>query len=96
MTHRALIPLILALLLLSPLTGVAGIYKWYDESGQVNYTQSPPPKTATRSERSSGHLSVLKQNWSPGMKRHAQKFMNDAGVRRVWVNRDGRKVPGWY
>lgn len=96
MSHRALIPLLFALLLLSPPAGATGIYKWYDESGQVNYTQSPPPKTAIRSEKPGGYLSVLEQDWSPGMKRHAKKFMDDANVRRVWVNRDGKQVPGWY
>lgn len=96
MTHRTLFLFILILLLLSPPAGAAGIYKWYDESGQVNYTQSPPPKTAIRSERPGGYLSVLEQNWSPGMKRHARKFMNDAKVRRVWIDRNGQRVPGWY
>ncbi len=36
---------IAALVLLSlPLPTLAGMYKWYDEQGKVNYTQTPPPK----------------------------------------------------
>jgi hypothetical protein len=93
---HGLIALMFALFALSPLAGAGSIYKWYDKSGQVNYTQTPPPKTAIRIEKPAGNLSVLKQNWSPGMKRYAQKFMRDARVQRVWVNRNGNKVPGWY
>jgi hypothetical protein len=96
MHHRLFFTFIIGLFTLSPLVCAAGIYKWYDESGQVNYTQSPPPKTAMKVEKPDGHISVLEPNWSPGMKRHASKFMNDAKVKRVWVNRDGKKVPGWY
>ncbi|MET0027294.1 MAG: DUF4124 domain-containing protein [Candidatus Thiodiazotropha sp.] len=33
----------LAMLSLSP-PALAGMYKWYDEQGKVNYTQTPPPK----------------------------------------------------
>ena len=32
------------LLLVSPLSVQAGMYKWYDEEGKVHYSQSPPPK----------------------------------------------------
>lgn len=94
--RRHFISLIILLFVLPSIAGAASIYKWYDESGQVNYTQTPPPKTATRIERPDGHISVVETNWTPGMKRHASKFMSDARVRRVWVNRDGQKVPGWY
>ena len=93
---RLFFPLIFVLFVLLPQAAMSGIYKWYDESGQVNYTQSPPPKTAARVARPSGHISVVKPNWTPGMKRHAEKFMRDARVRRVWVNREGRRVQGWY
>jgi hypothetical protein len=95
-SKRRLIALIPALFVLSPLASAGSIYKWYDESGQVNYTQTPPPKTATRVERPGGHISVLEQTWSSEMQRHARKFMNDAGVKRVWVDRNRNKVPGWY
>jgi hypothetical protein len=38
---------IAALILLSlPLPVLAGMYKWYDDQGKVNYTQTPPPKGA--------------------------------------------------
>jgi hypothetical protein len=93
--HRSF-SLTFALFALSPLASAGSIYKWYDESGHVNYTQTPPPKTAVKVEKPGGNLSVLKQTWSPGMKRHAQKFMRDARVRRVWVDRNGNKVSGWY
>lgn len=93
--HRFISP-ILFLFAVSPLVEAPSIYKWYDESGQVNYTQSPPPKSAIRVEKPGGHISVLKPNWTPGMKRHASKFMSDAGVKRVWVNHDGKSVSGWY
>ncbi|MEJ2692545.1 MAG: DUF4124 domain-containing protein [Candidatus Thiodiazotropha sp.] len=96
MPKRRLIALTSAYFVLSPMVNAASIYKWYDESGQVNYTQTPPPKTAKRVETPGGDISVLKQEWSPGMKRHAQKFMSDAGVRRVWVDRNGNGVSGWY
>lgn len=39
----AAVLLSLALLLLSALPVQAEIYKWVDEKGQVNYTQTPPP-----------------------------------------------------
>lgn len=91
------ISLFMSALFSFPTLSYAGsIYKWYDESGQVNYTQTPPPKTATMVEKPEGHISVLKQDWSPGMKRNAQKFMNDARVRRVWTDQNGNRVGGWY
>lgn len=96
MLKRRLTALTLALFVLSPVVNAGRIYKWYDESGQVNYTQTPPPKTAKRVEKPGGEISVLKQEWSPRMKHHAQQFMNDAGVRRVWVDRNGNSVSGWY
>jgi hypothetical protein len=88
--------LILALFALSPLASAGKIYKWYDESGQVHYTQTAPPKTAIKVEKAAGHISVLKQNWSPGMKANARKFMSNAGVRRVWIDQNGKRVQGWY
>jgi hypothetical protein len=93
---HGLITLTFALFTLSPLAGAGSIYKWYDESGQVNYSQTRPPKTAVRVEKPTGNLSVVEQNWSPGMKRHARKFMNDARVRRVWIDQNGKRVQGWY
>ena len=33
-----------SLLLAYPVCSQARIYKWYDESGKVHYSQSPPPK----------------------------------------------------
>ncbi len=74
-----------ALFAISQLAGAASIYKWYDESGQVNYTQTPPPKTAIRVEKPGGHINVLEQNWSSDMERHTRKFMNDAKAKGVWV-----------
>ncbi|MEJ2454295.1 MAG: DUF4124 domain-containing protein [Candidatus Thiodiazotropha sp.] len=96
MSKRRLIALMLALFALSPLADSASIYKWYDESGQVNYTQTPPPKTAIRVEKPGGHISVLEQTWSSDMKNNARKFMSDAGVKRVWVDQKGNAVSGWY
>jgi hypothetical protein len=90
------IAFMLALFALPPLASAAKIYKWYDESGQVNYTQTRPPKTAIKVEKSAGNISVVEQNWSPGMKRYASEFMRDAGVQRVRVDQNGNKVPGWY
>jgi len=35
--------LLIILLLTAPLSLAGGIYKWIDENGQVQYTQTPPP-----------------------------------------------------
>ena len=35
--------LLIILLLSAPLSLAGGIYKWIDENGQVQYTQTPPP-----------------------------------------------------
>jgi len=96
MQKRSIIALTLVFFVLSPMVNAGSIYKWYDETGQVNYTQTPPPKTAKRVETPGGNISVLKREWSPGMKRHARKFMSDAGVERVWVDQDRNRVSGWY
>lgn len=82
MPNRISIALTLALFALSPLANAGSIYKWYDESGHVNYTQTPPPKTAMKVEKPGGNISVLKQTWSPAMRRHASEFMRDAKVEK--------------
>ncbi|RDH91108.1 MAG: hypothetical protein DIZ77_11620 [endosymbiont of Seepiophila jonesi] len=82
-------------MLFSSVTQADKIYKWYDDDGLIHYSQTLP-HNANQVEASSGRISVVEQSWSAGMKKQAKKFMGDAGVRRVWVDQNGKKVSGWY
>ncbi|WP_177421545.1 DUF4124 domain-containing protein [endosymbiont of Lamellibrachia barhami] len=85
----------LLLLLFSSVTQADKIYKWYDDDGLVHYSQTLP-HNANQVETPSGRISVVGQSRSAGMKKQARKFMDDARVRRVWVDQNGKNVPGWY
>jgi hypothetical protein len=75
----------------------AAVYRWYDNQGQLHLTQTPPPPGAKRaSARGKGTMSVYQAEWTNDMKREAKKFMNNARVRRVWVDQNGKRVQGWY
>jgi hypothetical protein len=76
-------------------TAVAGrMYKWRDADGKVHFTQTRPPSTAIPAEKmeTNGNQNSVESNWSAGMKSNARDFMNNAGVRRVWVDRKGNEV----
>jgi hypothetical protein len=88
-------------LVLFSLSGFASsetaIYRWYDNQGQLHLTQSPPPPGAkSAAVRGKGTMSVYKAEWSTGMKREANEFMQKAHVRRMWVDQNGKRVQGWY
>jgi hypothetical protein len=75
----------------------AAVYRWYDSQGQLHLTQSPPPPGAKKaSARGKGTMSVYQAEWTQGMKREANNFMNKARVRRVWIDQNGKRVQGWY
>jgi hypothetical protein len=75
----------------------AAVYRWYDNQGQLHLTQTPPPPGAKRAAaRGKGTMSVYQTEWTNGMKKEARVFMSKARVRRVWIDQDGNKVPGWY
>ncbi len=76
-------------------TATAGkMYKWRDESGNIHFTQKPPPTTATPMNEleSNGNQNTVESRWSNRMKNNARDFMNRAGVRRVWIDSKGNEV----
>ncbi|MEW8535622.1 MAG: DUF4124 domain-containing protein [Candidatus Thiodiazotropha endolucinida] len=57
------------LLLLSVLPAQAAMYKWYDEQGKLNYTQSPPPPGSRRATINSDSFSSVNMRKVPTIKR---------------------------
>ncbi|MEW8507303.1 MAG: DUF4124 domain-containing protein [Candidatus Thiodiazotropha sp.] len=45
------------------------MYKWYDEQGHVNYTQTPPPKGSTMAPISTDTFNTLEMRRVPTIKR---------------------------
>jgi hypothetical protein len=76
------------------------IYRWYDDKGHLHLTQSPPPPGARMANNEgAGKVSVTSRRWSDRMRSNANGFMNNAGVRRVFVDKKGNKVArpkNWY
>jgi hypothetical protein len=72
------------------------MYKWKDAEGNVHFTQKRPPADAVSSDEveTNENQNSVKSNWSGAMKNNARKFMNKAGVRRVWIDRNGNEVKG--
>jgi hypothetical protein len=59
---------IAALVLLSlPLPTLAGMYKWYDEQGKVNYSQTPPPKGSRMAPINTDTFNVVEMSPVPKM-----------------------------
>jgi hypothetical protein len=72
------------------------MYKWKDAEGNVHFTQKAPPADAVSSDEmeTKGNQNSVKSNWSGAMQRNARQFMDKAGVRRVWIDRNGKEVDG--
>ncbi len=83
-----------------PYAQAGAIYRWYDNEGRLHLTQSPPPPNALPAQSNTkGKMSVVAPKWSDNMKKNAQSFMSRAGVKRVWVDRNGNPAPkpkNWY
>ncbi len=52
-------------LLCLPLPALAGMYKWYDDQGKVNYTQTPPPKGARMAPINTDTFNTVKMSKVP-------------------------------
>lgn len=69
------------------------MYKWKDAEGNIHFTQKPPPEDAVTTDKmQTNSNNSLESRWSGQMKSNAQNFMNNAGVRRVWIDRNGNEV----
>jgi hypothetical protein len=66
--HDNLGLLISILLLLPALPVQAAMYKWYDEEGKLNYTQSPPPPGSRRATINTDSFSSVDMYKAPAVK----------------------------
>ncbi|MCG8024818.1 MAG: DUF4124 domain-containing protein [Candidatus Thiodiazotropha endolucinida] len=57
------------LLLLPASPAQAAMYKWYDEQGKLNYTQSPSPPGSRRATINSDSFSTVNMRKLPTIKR---------------------------
>jgi hypothetical protein len=65
---------IAALILLSlPLPVLAGMYKWYDDQGKVNYSQTPPPKGARMAPINTDTFNMVEMSDVPKLPRSNPK-----------------------
>ncbi|PUB91202.1 MAG: hypothetical protein DBP01_03655 [gamma proteobacterium symbiont of Ctena orbiculata] len=55
------------LLLLPAFSTQAAMYKWYDEQGKLNYTQSPPPPGSRRATINSDSFSTVNMHKVPSL-----------------------------
>ncbi|MEW8242099.1 MAG: DUF4124 domain-containing protein [Candidatus Thiodiazotropha sp.] len=60
--------LLLLLLLLTAGPAYSGMYKWYDEQGKLNYTQTPPPPGSRREPINSDTFSSVDMYKAPPVK----------------------------
>jgi hypothetical protein len=61
------------ILLCLPLPVLAGMYKWYDDQGKVNYTQTPPPKGARMAPINTDTFNTVKMSDVPKLPRSMPK-----------------------
>ncbi|MES9992501.1 MAG: DUF4124 domain-containing protein [Candidatus Thiodiazotropha sp.] len=47
----------------------AVMYKWYDEQGHVNYTQTPPPKGSTMAPINTDTFNAIEMRKAPAIQR---------------------------
>jgi hypothetical protein len=55
-------------LFLPPLPVQAAMYKWYDEEGKLNYTQTPPPPGSRRATINTDTFSSVDMYKAPAIK----------------------------
>jgi hypothetical protein len=58
--HRFCAGLLLVLLMVLSCQLQAGIYKWYDDQGEVHYTQTPPPKGSRQARINADTFNTVK------------------------------------
>ncbi len=85
--------LLLSVMLLGASAFAGSMYKWKDAEGNIHFTQKPPPAGVEAADKmQTNSNNSVESRWSGGMKQNAKNFMNNAGVRRVWIDRNGNEV----
>ncbi|MEW8029132.1 MAG: DUF4124 domain-containing protein [Candidatus Thiodiazotropha sp.] len=80
------------LLLLAALPAQAAMYKWYDEQGKLNYTQSPPPAGSRRATINSDSFSTVNMRKVPTIKRTNTPKRSRKTERRVVKKRRTKRT----
>ncbi|MES9823859.1 MAG: DUF4124 domain-containing protein [Candidatus Thiodiazotropha endolucinida] len=80
------------LLLLPALPAQAAMYKWYDEQGKLNYTQSPPPPGSQRATINSDSFSTVNMRKVPTIKRANTTKRSRKKERRVVKKRRTKRT----
>ncbi|MCU7929674.1 MAG: DUF4124 domain-containing protein [Candidatus Thiodiazotropha sp. (ex Codakia rugifera)] len=83
----------LSCLLLLALTfpAQAAMYKWYDEDGKVNYTQTPPPKGSRRASINTETFNTLEMRKVPT--RGMRKVPKSSRTYRKPASQKRKKTP---